>query len=100
MQLYRSISNRLLSDDAITVVCDGISRKVDAGGSVVLGPGESITLQPHLYHAFHAIDGDALIGEVSSINNDDTDNFFYEPIGRFPEIEEDEPPLRLLCTEY
>ena len=33
-------------------------------------------------------------------NDDNTDNRFYEPLGRFPEIEEDEPPYRLLCTEY
>ena len=26
--------------------------------------------------------------------------FFYEPLGRFPTIEEDEAPYRLLCTEY
>ena len=32
--------------------------------------------------------------------NDMTDNCFYDSIGRFPEIEEDEAPLYLLCTEY
>ena len=25
---------------------------------------------------------------------------FYEAIGRFPKIEEDEAPYRLLCNEY
>lgn len=100
VQLYGSTSDGRLADDSLAVVCDGISRPVEAGGVVVLAPGESITLPPYLCHAFRAIDGDALIGEVSSINDDDTDNFFHEPIGRFPEIEEDEPPLRLLCTEY
>jgi hypothetical protein len=34
------------------------------------------------------------------VNDDHTDNVFVEPIGRFPDIEEDEPPLRLLATEY
>ena len=29
-----------------------------------------------------------------------TDNRFNPPVGRFPEIEEDEPPYRLLCNEY
>ena len=100
VQLYGSTPERGLADDPVSVVCDGISRTIEAGGTVVLGPGESITLPPYLYHAFHAIDGDALIGEVSSINDDDTDNFFYEPLGRYPEIEEDELPQRLLCTEY
>ncbi len=105
VQLYASTprdSNNAgqFADTPVTVICDGIARHIDPGGAVTLGPGESITLPPFLYHAFHAIEGDALIGEVSSTNDDDTDNYFYEPIGRYPEILEDEPPLRLLCTEY
>jgi len=34
------------------------------------------------------------------VNDDFSDNCFYEPIGRFPTIEEDEPPLYLLCNDY
>ncbi len=101
VQLYASTkSARRFADTPVTVVCDGISQQVQPGGTVILGPGESITLPPFLYHAFHAIDGDALIGEVSSTNDDASDNYFYEPLDRFPAIEEDESPLRLLCTEY
>ena len=33
-------------------------------------------------------------------NDDVKDNRFYENVGRFPEIEEDEEPYRLLCFEY
>lgn len=44
--------------------------------------------------------GKALIGEVSKVNDDRVDNRFYEPTGRFPEIEEDEAPLYLLGNEY
>ncbi len=44
--------------------------------------------------------GDVLIGEVSMCNDDFNDNFFLEPIGRFPKIEEDEMPYRLICSEY
>ena len=29
-----------------------------------------------------------------------TDNRFLNPLGRFPTIEEDEAPYRLLCNEY
>ena len=36
----------------------------------------------------------------SQCNDDETDNRFYEKVGRFPEIEEDEAPYRLLCNEY
>jgi D-lyxose ketol-isomerase len=73
---------------------------VKAGDTVVLGTGESITLPSRLYHKFWAVEGRVLIGEVSLINDDNTDNRFYERVGRFPEIEEDEPPLYLLCTDY
>jgi len=41
-----------------------------------------------------------LLGEVSQCNDDNTDNRFNPPVGRFPIIEEDEPPYRLLCNEY
>ena len=44
--------------------------------------------------------GAILIGEVSQCNDDNTDNRFNPPVGRFPAIEEDEPPYRLLCNEY
>ena len=27
-------------------------------------------------------------------------HLFLKPLGRFPTVEEDEPPYRLLCTEY
>ena len=44
--------------------------------------------------------GAALLGEVSQCNDDNTDNSFNPPVGRFPKIEEDEAPYRLLCNEY
>lgn len=44
--------------------------------------------------------GPVLLGEVSQCNDDNTDNRFNPPVGRFPEIEEDEAPYCLLCNEY
>jgi D-lyxose ketol-isomerase len=41
-----------------------------------------------------------LVGEVSLVNDDNIDNRFFDPVGRFPAIEEDEPPLYLLCNDY
>ena len=93
-------TRRELAQTPVIVFCDGIERHVEAGGFVTLGPGESITLPPYLYHQFHAVEGHALIGEVSSFNDDAADNYFFDPLPRFPEIVEDEPPLRLLCNEY
>ena len=44
--------------------------------------------------------GDVLIGEVSTVNDDLTDNIFREPIGRFAEIDEDVAPTHLLVSDY
>jgi len=67
---------------------------------VTLNPGESITLTTGLYHKFWAEDAPVLCGEVSTVNDDYTDNCFLDPIGRFSDIEEDEPPLYLLVGDY
>jgi hypothetical protein len=81
---------------------DGHEIVVPAGTQVELHPGESITIYPYLYHDFTVLagSGPVLLGEVSQCNDDNEDNRFYEPLGRFPAIEEDEPPYRLLCNEY
>ncbi len=72
-----------------------------AGGrNVELEPGESVTLLPGVWHAFWGEEGDVLIGEVSTVNDDLTDNLFRDPIGRFSAIEEDEAPLHLLVSDY
>ena len=85
-----------------TVHCDGRTYTVPAGTQVKLTPGESITIYPYMYHDFEveAGTGPVLLGEVSQCNDDNTDNRFNPPMGRFPTIEEDEPPYRLLCSEY
>jgi len=100
VQLYNSAKDGEFAPTPVFVTCDGVRRQVEAGGTIILGAGESITLTPYLYHTFYAVDGHGLIGEVSSVNDDDTDNCFKEPLPRYPEIVEDEPPLRLLCNEY
>ncbi len=94
--------NGSLADTDVLVNSDGRSYYVKAGTGIELTPGESITLWPHQYHDFDVKEGtgDVLIGEVSMCNDDNTDNRFLEPIGRFPTIEEDEAPYRLLCNEY
>lgn len=81
---------------------DGREIRVPAGTAVKLKPGESLTIPPYLYHDFNVEEGTGavLIGEVSQCNDDEIDNRFYEKLGRFPKIEEDEKPYRLLCTEY
>ena len=100
VRLHNSAQDGSLAQTPVFVSCDGVRRRVEAGGTVTLGPGESVTLPPFLYHMFYAIGGDALIGEVSSMNDDDTDNFFLDKLPRYPAVVEDEAPTRLLCTEY
>jgi D-lyxose ketol-isomerase len=100
VQLYNSTEDEGLADTDVTVSIDGVLRTVPAGGTVTLGVGESITLEPYCYHAFWAAEGTVLAGEVSRVNDDNTDNRFYDAAGRFPAIEEDEPPLHLLVNDY
>ena len=89
-------------ESPVTLHLDGCEITVPAGTQVRLRPGESISIPQLLYHDFEVepSTGNVLIGEVSQVNDDNTDNHFLPPVGRFPEIEEDEPPYRLLCTEY
>jgi D-lyxose ketol-isomerase len=100
VQLYNSSADYDLADSPIVVTCDGIRRQVEAGDTITLSPGESISIPPGLYHSFYATEAPALIGEISSVNRDRTDNHFYRPLPRYPEIMEDEAPFRLLCNEY
>lgn len=100
--VYNDDGNGGLADTNVTIHSDGRVYTVPAGTAIRLHPGESITITPYLYHEFHGVPGtgSVLIGEVSRCNDDSSDNRFYEPIGRFPAIEEDEEPYRLLCFEY
>ena len=82
------------------VLCDGIARDFGPGEVLILAPGESVTLRPGDWHAFWGEGGDVLVGEVSTVNDDETDNIFRDPIGRFATIDEDEPPLHLLVSDY
>jgi len=99
VQLYNAVDEKP-ADTQVTVSLDGVERRVKAGTTVHLEPGESITLEPYCYHKFWGVGERVLVGEVSKVNDDHTDNRFYEPVGRFPAIEEDEEPLHLLVNDY
>ncbi len=102
IELYNSIQENQLAETDVQVKTDGILRNIPAGGKVILKPGESITLEQGMYHRFYgeAGKGKVLVGEVSAVNDDNTDNCFLEELGRFPEIEEDEKPVHLLVSDY
>lgn len=102
IELYNSIGDNQFSDQPVLVRTDGILRTVEAGGKVILTPGESICLEQGIFHRFYGEPGKGkvFVGEVSAVNDDSNDNCFFEPVGRFPEIAEDEKPLHLLASDY
>lgn len=101
LELYNSLPDGSIDEKSeVEVPTDGVLRTVEAGGRLKLAPGESVTLLPGVWHAFWGEGGDVLIGEVSTVNDDVTDNIFREDIGRFSDIEEDEAPLHLLVSDY
>ncbi|MGD0878604.1 MAG: D-lyxose/D-mannose family sugar isomerase [Anaerolineales bacterium] len=100
IQLYNATPDEQLDEShEVLVSIDGLRRTLKPGDTVRLTPGESICLEQRRYHKFWG-QGRVLIGEVSLVNDDQQDNRFYEPTGRFPDIEEDEAPLYLLCNDY
>ena len=102
IKLYNSTEDEELANTDVVVSMDGVRYTLPAGSEVRLTPGESITLTPGLYHRFWGEEGKGtvLVSEVSMCNDDANDNRFHDKVGRFPEIEEDEAPLHLLCNEY
>ena len=103
IRVYNSLPDESIDYESdVAVDTDGRKRTVPAGSQIRLTPGESIHIRQALYHDFSVETGTGpvLLGEVSQCNDDETDNRFNPPVGRFPTIEEDEPPYRLLCNEY
>jgi len=102
IRLYNADENEDFADTDVTVTMDGEKVTVPAGGSVVLKPGQSITLCPYQYHFWEGVPGTGkvMLFEVSSTNDDTVDNRFHTATGRLPEIEEDEEPKYLLFGDY
>lgn len=102
IMVYNGAKDAGRLDTPVRVYRDGKTEIVPAGTKVRLTPGESITIVPYQYHNFIVPEtgGRVLLGEVSMCNDDEKDNCLFEKVGRFPKIEEDEVPYRLLCNEY
>lgn len=100
--LYNSNVNEDFDDGDVKVAIDGKVETVKAGGDIFLKPGQSVTLCPGQYHQWQGVPGtgDIALFEVSSTNDDRTDNRFYEAKSRLPEIEEDELPKYLIFNDY
>ena len=84
----------------LTVPVNGEPVSVRTGEPFVLAAGSRVTLVPGIWHEFYPTSDECIIGEVSTANDDRTDNFFLNPdVGRFPGIEEDEPARIRLISE-
>ena len=79
---------------------NGVEQAVPLDEPLVLEAGWRITLPPGVPHTFWADADYAIVGEVSTANDDLHDNVFHDTrIGRFSEIDEDEPPLVRLVSD-
>jgi D-lyxose ketol-isomerase len=100
IELWKDHPERAHKGEAFQILRNGQKTEVQSGQPIVLNPGERVTIVPGVYHAFWPESDEAVIGEVSTANDDAHDNFFVDPnIGRFPGIDEDEPPLVKLLWE-
>ncbi len=82
------------------VALNGTPHPVTPGQPLVLPAGSRVTLVPGVWHAFHPSSDECLIGEVSTANDDLHDNLFANPdVGRFPDIDEDEPATLRLVSD-
>jgi hypothetical protein len=100
IELWKGHPNRTRKGAVFSLSRNGEKVKVHSGETIILKPGERVTLTPGIYHAFWPESDEAVIGEVSTANDDSNDNFFVDPdIGRFPGIEEDKPATTRLLWE-
>ncbi|MBC2603847.1 D-lyxose/D-mannose family sugar isomerase [Puniceicoccus vermicola] len=99
-ELWAGPPNETEPGTRFDIQVNGKMRPQASGETLTIGAGERITLIPGIYHAFWPESDGCIIGEVSTANDDAHDNFFADPnIGRFPGIEEDEPPMIRLISE-
>lgn len=89
-----------LAKGRFKVYIDEVERELGPEEVVSIKPGQSVTMEPYIYHEFWTPDEMVLVGEVSSVNDDETDNHFYKEVKRFSQIEEDVAGKYYLCNEY
>lgn len=100
IHLWNGRPDRVEDGGVFQLKVNGRLREVQNGQVLSLQSGERITLEPGGYHEFWPESDECIIGEVSTYNDDASDNFFVNPdIGRYSEIEEDEPPVVKLLNE-
>jgi D-lyxose ketol-isomerase len=81
-----------------TVLIDGAATPL-FGQIHRLTAGQSITVPRGIQHRFWGEVAPVFAAEVSQSNDDLSDNYFLETLGRFSEIDKDEAPYRQLWNE-
>ena len=75
-------------------------REISTEKPLLLVSGERVTLTKGILHAFWADSDYAIVGEVSTANDDAHDNYFEDKrVGRFSKIDEDEPAAVKLISD-
>ena len=90
----------LCEENSVRVHVNGELQDVRTGIPLIFEAGWRVTIPPMLSHEFWAASDYAIVGEVSTANDDATDNFFANPdVGRFSVIDEDEPAIVKLVSD-
>jgi D-lyxose ketol-isomerase len=90
----------LPSLSSVCLQVNGVMRDISPGKPLLLVSGERVTLTKGVLHAFWADSDYAIVGEVSTANDDAHDNYFEDKrVGRFSKIDEDEPAAVKLISD-
>ncbi len=84
----------------VSVKLNGQPISLPSGSIIDLHSGWRVKINPGTYHEFVPLSEECIIGEVSTANDDLTDNFFVNAeVGRYPDVVEDEPPVIRLVSD-
>ena len=89
---YGELAVKLSSNKpSVQMHINGEFQELPCNEVFTLTAGNRITMTSGIKHSFWAINSYAIVGEVSTANDDVNDNYFEDDkVGRFSEIEEDE----------
>ena len=100
VELFKVDSHGAPTKERFRALKDVTTLDLGPGDQVRLEPGESLTLDPYVAHAFWAEGGTALAGEISLANDDTRDNYFVPPLAPLEPIDEDTPARFVTVRDY
>lgn len=103
VEMYKKgADGKLDTESEYDVYMDGVKYTKKPGEKIEVTPGNSITIEPYMFHKFYPKKGEGVLiaGEVSRVNDDNCDNVFAVEMDRFCEIDEDTPKKYVLVNEY